>query len=42
MMRDADLRRRLGEAACRQFASAYSHAAFLDRWEAALRDVYCG
>lgn len=42
LMRDADLRRRLGEAACRQFASAYSHAAFLDRWEAALRDVYCG
>ena len=42
LMHDADLRRRLGEAACRQFASAYSHAAFLDRWEAALRDVYCG
>ena len=42
LMRDEGLRRRLGEAACRQFASAYSHAAFLDRWEAALRDVYCG
>lgn len=39
LMRDADLRRRLGEAACRQFASVYSRTAFLDRWEAALRDV---
>lgn len=39
LMRDADLRRRLGAAACRQFASAYSRTAFLDRWEAALRGV---
>ena len=39
LMRDADLRRRLGEAACRQFASVYSRTAFLDRWEAALSEV---
>ncbi len=42
LMRDADLRRRLGEAACRRFASAYSRDAFLDRWEASLRDLYRG
>ena len=36
LMHDADLRRRLGEAACRQFASVYSREAFLDRWEFAL------
>lgn len=41
LMRDAEVRRRLGDAARRQFASAYSREAFLDRWEAALRDV-CG
>ena len=42
LMRDADLRRRLGEAARRQFTSVYSRAAFLDRWEAALRDMCHG
>ena len=41
LMSSADLRRRLGAAAGSQFASAYSRAAFLDRWEAALRDL-CG
>ena len=42
LMRDADLRRRLGEAACRQFSVLYSRTAFLDRWEAALRNVCRG
>ena len=39
LMRDAGLRRRLGEAACRQFASVYSREAFLDRWESALKTI---
>ena len=42
LMRDADLRRRLGEAACSRFAFVYSREAFLDRWESALRDVCSG
>ena len=42
LMRDADLRRRLGEAACSRFGVVYSRAAFLDRWESALRDVCSG
>ena len=37
LMRDADLRRRLGEAACLKFSAEYSREAFLDRWETALR-----
>ena len=41
LMRDAELRRCLGEAACSRFASVYSREAFLDRWESALRDVCC-
>ena len=36
LMSDADLRRRLGESACRHFAAIYSRSAFLDRWESAL------
>ena len=42
LMRDAGLRRRLGEAACSRFAAAYSREAFLDGWESALRDVCSG
>lgn len=37
LMRDAELRRRLGEAACLEFSAAYSREAFLDRWETAVR-----
>ena len=36
LMSDADLRRRLGESACRHFAAIYSRSAFLDRWESAI------
>ena len=42
LMRDADLRRRLGEAACLKCSAAYSRESFLDRWETALRGVFCG
>ena len=41
LMRDAELRRRLGEAAKCRFSVLYSRAVFLDRWETALKDV-CG
>lgn len=41
LMRDADLRRRLGEAAQCRFSALYSRTAFLNRWENALKDV-CG
>ena len=41
LMRDAGLRRRLGEAACLKFSAVYSREAFLDRWENALCDVSC-
>ena len=36
LMRDADMRRRLGEAARSRYATVYSRKAFLDRWESAL------
>ena len=36
LMRDAELRKRLGEAACSRYAAVYSRKAFLDRWESAL------
>ena len=36
LMRDAELRKHLGEAAGSRFASVYSREAFLDRWEFAL------
>ncbi len=37
LMRDAELRRRLGEAACLKFSAAYSREVFLDSWETAVR-----
>lgn len=39
LMRDAELRRRMGEAACSRYAAVYSRKAFLDRWESALKTV---
>ena len=39
LMRDAELRRRLGETACSRFAAVYSRKAFLDRWESAVSSL---
>ena len=41
LMRDAELRKRLGEAAKCRFSALYSRTAFLNRWENALKEV-CG
>lgn len=41
LMGDAGLRRRLGEAAGREFSMRYSKAAFMDRWDALLSGM-CG